>query len=116
MICDILAGSSRATRWLEITWLVRLGRISYGVYLWHWPVYFQLGVLWRPGESAAPLGLSVLAWGLTVAAAALSYFLIERPFLMYKARLSAKPRIDPVPAPVVPPATKNGGLALPANL
>jgi len=116
VICDILAGSSRATRWLEITWLVRLGRISYGVYLWHWPVYFQLGVLWRPGESAAPLGLSVLAWGLTVAAAALSYFLIERPFLMYKARLSAKPRIDPVPAPVVPPATKNGGLALPANL
>jgi peptidoglycan/LPS O-acetylase OafA/YrhL len=116
LICDILARSSRGTRWLEVTWLVRLGRISYGVYLWHWPVYFQLGVLWRPGESAAPFGPSALAWGLTVAAAGLSYFLIERPFLAYKARLSADPEIEPAPAARVPPAAENGGRALPASL
>ena len=55
VIRGILAGGSCVTRCLESGWLVRIGWVSYGVYLWHFPVFFQLGVLWGPGESAAPL-------------------------------------------------------------
>lgn len=91
VILDIVAGGSRVTRWLACPWLVRIGRISYGVYLWHYPIFLQLGVLRRPGEAVTPFGYSALAWGLTFAAALVSYVLIERPFLAYKARLSAMP-------------------------
>lgn len=116
LILDIVAGGSRVIRWLEFAWLVNIGRISYGLYLWHWPVFGQLGVLRLPGEAAAPFWRSALAWSLTFAAALISYFLIERPFLAYKARLSANPGIKPAPAVLVPPATVNGGRVLPATL
>src|SRR6185295_14535497 len=77
VIFDIVAGGSRVTRWLERAWLVRIGQISYGLYLWHFPVFQQLGVLRRPGDSAAPLWRSALAWSLTFAAALISYVVIE---------------------------------------
>jgi peptidoglycan/LPS O-acetylase OafA/YrhL len=116
VIIDIVAGGSRVTRWLECAWLVRIGQISYGLYLWHFPVFQQLGVLRRPGDSAAPLWRSALAWSLTFAAALISYVVIERPFLAYKARLRAAPGIEPAPTALAPPARKNGGLAVPESL
>jgi peptidoglycan/LPS O-acetylase OafA/YrhL len=115
VICGIIDGRSWVTRCLEMLWLVGIGRISYGVYLWHFPVFFQVGILIGPRESAAPLWQIALAWSLTFAAALISYFLIERPCLVYKARLRAYPEVEPASAAVVSPATKSGGLALPAN-
>ena len=115
LILDILAGGSWVTRWLESGWLVRIGWVSYGVYLWHFPVFFQLGVLRQPGQSAAPLGRTLLAWAITFAIAGVSYLLVERPFLANKARLSATPEIESAPATLGPAATKNGRLALPAS-
>jgi peptidoglycan/LPS O-acetylase OafA/YrhL len=115
VIFDIVAGGSRVTRWLECAWLVRIGQISYGLYLWHFPVFQQLGVLRQPG-STAPFWRSALAWSLSFAAALISYIVIERPFLAYKARLRATPEIERAPAALVPPATKNGGLAVPESL
>jgi len=116
VILDILAGGSWVTRWLESGWLVRIGWISYGVYLWHFPVFVRLGVLRQPGESAAPLGRTLLAWALTIAIAGLSYWVVERRLLAHTARLSANSEIEPSPAARMPPATKNGGRALPASL
>lgn len=116
VILDILAGGSWVIRWLESRWLVRIGWVSYGVYLWHFPVFVQLEVLRQPGQSAAPLGRTLLAWAITFAVAGLSYWLVERRFLAYKARPSAQPEIDPAAAALVSPATKNGGRALPASL
>ena len=115
LILAIVGEGSRVTRWLAAGWLVRIGWISYGVYLWHFPVFVQFGVLRQAGESAAPLGRTALAWGLTFAVALCSYVLIERPFLQYKPGLSADLEIEPASAAVVPPATKNG-LALPTTL
>jgi len=67
---------------LERRWLVWVGRISYGLYLWHVPVLGKAGGFGLPG----PLRV-VAGFALTFAAAGLSYNLIERRFLRRKARL-----------------------------
>jgi peptidoglycan/LPS O-acetylase OafA/YrhL len=59
--------------WQPVQWV---GRISYGLYLWYWPVMVAL--------SAARTGLSgwslVLVWlSVSFAAATLSYYLVELP-------------------------------------
>jgi peptidoglycan/LPS O-acetylase OafA/YrhL len=57
--------------------LVWLGRRSYAIYLWFWPVY----MLTRPHRDVELSGLPLLGLrvGLTVALAALSYRLVEQP-------------------------------------
>lgn len=59
-----------------------LGRISYGVYLYHWPIF-----LWLTPERSGlgPGALFGLRAVTTLAAAALSYALIERPILERRA-------------------------------
>ncbi len=53
-----------------------LGRVSYGVYLYHWPIFLWL----TPQRSGLDTGpLFALRATATVVAAALSYTLIERP-------------------------------------
>ena len=75
-----------------------VGLISYGVYLWHYPIMWYLGVL--DGNATWPL-----VWGSIVAsfvAAALSFVVIERPALSAHDRKAAgaatptDPRIDVV--------------------
>ena len=56
--------------------LVALGVISYGVYLWHWPVIVLVDAD-RTGLDGVPLDLARL--GLTLVASVLSYRLVERP-------------------------------------
>lgn len=53
-----------------------LGRISYGVYLYHWPVYL-LATSTRTGLEGLPL--FVVRVGVTLALAVVSYELIEQP-------------------------------------
>jgi len=61
---------------LSVSPLLWLGRISYGVYLYHWPIYAWLdqGTTGMDG-----LGLLALRVGVTLAAAAVSYAAVERP-------------------------------------
>jgi len=63
-------------RALALRPLRALGVISYGVYLWHWPV-----IVYVTPERAGLTGwaLDVLRVGLTLAVAAASYRLVERP-------------------------------------
>jgi peptidoglycan/LPS O-acetylase OafA/YrhL len=59
-----------------------LGRVSYGIYLWHIVVFWMLGRLGLSfGEAFWPAALAI-----TVALAALSYYLLERPLLRLKRR------------------------------
>ena len=63
--------------WSPLLWI---GRRSYGIYLWHWPIF----VLTRPGVDLGPTGLplaggSRLRLGLTSVVAELSYRFIEMP-------------------------------------
>jgi peptidoglycan/LPS O-acetylase OafA/YrhL len=65
----------RAKRWLSARWMVWLGRISYGLYMYHEIAF------WAVGRSGLR---SVGALGLTVALAGASYYGVERPFLRLK--------------------------------
>lgn len=60
--------------------LVFLGRICYGLYLWHFPVYNVL----RFGFGMEVAGVALIGVPLTFAFAIASYLWIERPFLAIK--------------------------------
>jgi peptidoglycan/LPS O-acetylase OafA/YrhL len=52
-----------------------LGRLSYGTYLWHWPIV----VIATHGRTVRPVALFALSFTLATALAAMSYHLIEHP-------------------------------------
>jgi peptidoglycan/LPS O-acetylase OafA/YrhL len=63
---------------LSLKPLVWLGTISYGAYLWHYPVFIYLDRT-RTGASGFPLLL--IRFAVTFAFAAASYYLVERPVM-----------------------------------
>jgi peptidoglycan/LPS O-acetylase OafA/YrhL len=72
---------------------VYLGRISYGLYVFHWMFIVILGVP-SAHEPFARLGRAAVALIVTIATAAWSYHLFEKPFLQRKekfARIKSRP-------------------------
>lgn len=72
-VCGSEGAVARGLRWRP---LVLLGVISYGVYLWHWPVIVLVDTE-RTGLAGLPLAMVQLALTLVVSVA--SYVLVERP-------------------------------------
>jgi peptidoglycan/LPS O-acetylase OafA/YrhL len=72
---------------LETRPLVWIGGISYGLYLWHLPVY---GAVFKYGGGFPYPLQAVIAVGLSLATAALSYRLVEKRFLRLKRRASVR--------------------------
>ena len=72
----ILEPQGWSARVLAFAPLVLVGRISYGIYLWHWPTFLALNSD-RTGRQGTEL--FVVRCLVTVAVAALSYLLVERP-------------------------------------
>jgi peptidoglycan/LPS O-acetylase OafA/YrhL len=70
--------------------LTFIGRISYGLYLYHMPIYVQLDC--QTAEHTTPLWKNFLAIGITVVVAVASFYLIESPILNLKKRFAAKPK------------------------
>jgi peptidoglycan/LPS O-acetylase OafA/YrhL len=64
---------------LELQFLVWIGRISYGIYIWHYPIFRQIGAI-----NLHPALTFVIQVGMTFAVASLSYYFIEQPFLRLK--------------------------------
>jgi peptidoglycan/LPS O-acetylase OafA/YrhL len=95
-------------RAFELPWLRFLGRYSYGLYIWHPTAgvplrmlgFDQRHVLALTHSSTAAVFIA-LAMKMTVALAAamLSYHLLERPFLRFKDRMSAPRPAFSVPTP-----------------
>ena len=80
VIWALATRASPATRFLGLLPVAYLGRLSYGIYIWHWPL-----ILWSRenqwldmSEWPTILRVPVLA-ALTVALASLSYHLVEKP-------------------------------------
>jgi hypothetical protein len=74
--CATTGASSLVGRALSLRPLPLLGTLSYGIYLWHWPV----NVFLTPERvHARGLALHVLHLAVTFAIAGASYFVIERP-------------------------------------
>jgi peptidoglycan/LPS O-acetylase OafA/YrhL len=69
---------------LESPVLVWLGRLSYSLYLWHYPLFIVSKQL-----AEWPLVVPV-QFALSFAVATLSYYCVEKPFLKLKARYEAK--------------------------
>jgi peptidoglycan/LPS O-acetylase OafA/YrhL len=78
-------------RFLEWAPLQYLGKISYGLYVYHFPVIWFVGRIRDLGvsvEISSPL-VALLSFIGTIAIASLSYFSLERPFLRLKERFVA---------------------------
>jgi peptidoglycan/LPS O-acetylase OafA/YrhL len=65
-------------RFLSLRQLVWLGTVSYGAYLWHYPVFIYLDAA-RTGLTG--ISLLVVRFATTFALAAASYYLVERPVM-----------------------------------
>ncbi len=78
-LCD----PSPEWRWLGQRWLIWLGHVSFGIYLWHFQVMRVLVLLYpdlwsTPGNSLLALIISLPT---TLLLATLSYYLIEKPLM-----------------------------------
>ncbi|HET9851980.1 MAG TPA: acyltransferase family protein [Candidatus Limnocylindrales bacterium] len=82
----ILGGTTiPGARWLSATWLRFFGRISYALYLWHWPILAAATLIALPAP-APPLWMTVLAVGLAIGAAIASTFVLEEPIRFTRSR------------------------------
>ena len=69
---------------LAVRPLRAIGRVSYGLYLWHLPV---INLVFRHGPNNNEIAAMLLATGITAAGTLLSWYTVERPLLKVKARL-----------------------------
>jgi peptidoglycan/LPS O-acetylase OafA/YrhL len=78
-------------RWLELSWLRWLGLRSYGLYLWHFPLFVGLA------HVASPVTVALVGLPAALMAAEVSWRYVEQPLL----RRSAAPTLRREPAPGV---------------
>jgi peptidoglycan/LPS O-acetylase OafA/YrhL len=81
----VWVAAQRRVPWLELDWLRWLGRRSYGLYLWHFPVAYLAGYANGPWLVRVIVGVA-LSFALTE----LSWRLVESPALGFKAHRSAR--------------------------
>jgi len=70
------------------TWVVRLGKVSYGLYLLHLTGLLIAKSVLHPSSGAAQLATKAVGFGLTLLLAFASYRWVEAPFLRIKDRFA----------------------------
>ncbi len=76
ILASLGAPRSPVPRFLSLAPLRYIGRISYGLYIWHWPLFIWLNEA-RTGLSGA--GLFIVRVLVTFAVSVVSYHLVEQP-------------------------------------
>ncbi len=80
--------------WLGNRWLVKLGVISYGLYLWHNPLF----IIVRERVIESPWGVLIIGSSISIGCAMLSYHMIEKPALKFKERFAPSlPKAESLP-------------------
>ena len=84
---------SKLATFLDVRPIRYVGEISLSAYLWHFPMLLLLGKLgWMAGDTLpGMLQNIVLLLTVTILAATVTYYLIEKPAMNYAKRLRAKP-------------------------
>jgi peptidoglycan/LPS O-acetylase OafA/YrhL len=77
--------SSHGASWLAFAPLRYIGRISYGLYLYHWPL-FILGERWKVHTPFHLYAVGLIA--VIFAVATISYEIVEKPILRLKGRFA----------------------------
>lgn len=91
VILATVEGEWSGTRLLSVRPLVQMGRVSYGLYLWHLPIFWAVA---RHASSWAPLTRVAVAVALTAAATVISWKLIERPAQRLRRRFESVPETE----------------------
>jgi peptidoglycan/LPS O-acetylase OafA/YrhL len=81
-VCAAVLVIGRKPEWLGTPLLAYLGKLSYGIYLWHYPIVWIMRETHQPWPVTA--GVSLLA---SIALAAISYHSIESWFRASKRTL-----------------------------
>lgn len=88
--------SQKVQRWLEQPILIFLGKISYGVYLFHWVIVAAIFEYWEaivthfPNTTTAFIVMQLVCIILTLAAATAVYYWIEIPFIQKGKRITQR--------------------------
>jgi peptidoglycan/LPS O-acetylase OafA/YrhL len=100
---------SLLSRVLALRPLPQIGLFSYGLYLWHAPIFEVV----HPNFLGIAHSEQIVQWTLTFVAAYASYRIVEQPFLRRKERLRSTPVAgldavsDGAPAEALAPATED---------
>lgn len=83
VLISVLGGTHPVTRILQLRPVVWMGTISYGLYLWHMPVFVETmrHTRYRDLPHWLPFTIAVT---ITFVIATFSYYVVERPFLRRK--------------------------------
>jgi peptidoglycan/LPS O-acetylase OafA/YrhL len=98
LVAFLLTGSGRTANVFNNPAAVYLGQISYGLYLWHFPIIFMVGD--KFGSRWISTVAVIVA---TVIVASASYFFLERPLIRlarrHQSRVSGRHRVTNMGAP-----------------
>ncbi len=101
LILDVVLFPSHLSRLFEFAPLVWIGKISYGLYLWHFPVFEASKRLFEGRMS--PLIYQMVGVAITVLVAAASFYWLEKPFMKFRRRASTN-----IATPLMPPPVRYG--------
>ena len=95
--CAVLVVNARGTtlvkKALSIPVMVFVGRLSYSLYLWHWPIFVFGRQVWRGGSPALRI---MECFVLTMITATLSWRYIEEPFRLRPSSGNLKRGVAPL--------------------